>query len=199
MQPNVLHLFFLVIVTSLLNYCWTTRKHTKSTWLGPVHRTRCQQKEWGCVRGWRSRSTPVRYLDLNGLTRWFAHKEWRSIWLIMIIKLLKNNNYCQFFPFVVESYSHFVASLLHKPSCCVDHIYTNFVMYLGEEDLPDPLDARCSSWMGLGERCSTLYEMGHTYRYRVIKAQFLFFYITALKSLFTNYILWSRPGGLFSR
>lgn len=52
-------------------------------------------------------------------------------------------------------------------------------MDLGEEDLPDPLDARCSSWLGFGEGCSTLHEMGHTYRYRVEPPQFLFsFFIT---------------------
>lgn len=64
--------------------------------------------------------------------------------------------------------------VLQKLSCCVDHIYANFVINLGEEDLPDPLDARCSSWLGLGERCSSLYEMGHTYRYTVVFFNFSF-------------------------
>ena len=71
------------------------------------------------------------------------------------------------FPFCLK-WSHFTFHIAftqtHIFTQNVDHIYTNFVMYLGEEDLPDSLDARRSSWLGLGERCSALYEMGHTYR-----------------------------------
>lgn len=33
----------------------------------------------------------------------------------------------------------------------------------GKENLPDPVDACCSSWLGPGEGCSSLHEMGHTY------------------------------------
>lgn len=94
---------------------------------------------------------------------------------IMIIELsTKQKKEKKLFFFTVKSHNHFIASLLHKPSCCVDHIHTNCIMVIGEEDLPDPLDARCSSWLGLGERCSSLYEMGHTYRYSVAKSCWFF-------------------------
>lgn len=102
-------------------------------------------------------------------------QRWWLTWLIMITKLLKNRSLSVFPPCSWKPWA-----VLLKPSCCVDHIYANFVMFLGEEDLPDPLDARCSSWLGLGERRSSLHEMGHTYRYAVATSQFLFF-ITAFK------------------